>query len=88
MEEGAGRRGIPSLLKSPVVAETEATFLSLQQEHIASDITQLVGWTPLIELKRIAEKDNVNARIVGKLECYQPLCSVKDRSALRYLSRV
>jgi cysteine synthase A len=49
---------------------------------------QLVGWTPLIELKRIAEKDNVNARIVGKLECYQPLCSVKDRSALRYLSRV
>ncbi|KAG0512801.1 hypothetical protein BDA96_10G045600 [Sorghum bicolor] len=85
MEEGAGRRGIPSLLKSPVVAETEATFLSLQQEHIASDITQLVGWTPLIELKRIAEKDNVNARIVGKLECYQPLCSVKDRSALRMI---
>jgi len=42
MEEGAGRRGIPSLLKSPVVAETEATSLSLQQEHIASDITQVM----------------------------------------------
>ncbi|RLN11292.1 hypothetical protein C2845_PM09G02980 [Panicum miliaceum] len=41
------------------------------------------GWTPLIEVKRIAQKDEGNARIIGKLECYQPLCSVKDRSALR-----
>lgn len=47
-------------------------------------LLQLVGWTPLVELKRIAQKDNVDARVVGKLECYQPLCSVKDRSALRY----
>jgi cysteine synthase A len=51
MEEGTGRRGIPSLLKSPVPAETEAT--SLQQEHIASDITQVrssylvsLSWAP------------------------------------------
>jgi hypothetical protein len=44
---------------------------------------QLIGWTPLIELKRIAGKDGVDARIVGKVEAYQPLCSVKDRSALR-----
>uniref|UniRef100_A0A0D3GCV8 Tryptophan synthase beta chain-like PALP domain-containing protein n=1 Tax=Oryza barthii TaxID=65489 RepID=A0A0D3GCV8_9ORYZ len=72
MEEG-GRRGIPSLLNS-----------SSSDEHIATDITQLVGWTPLIELNRIVRKDGVNARIVGKLESYQPLCSVKDRSALRY----
>lgn len=44
---------------------------------------QLIGWTPLIELKLIANKDGVDARIVGKMEAYQPLCSVKDRSALR-----
>ena len=44
---------------------------------------QLIGWTPLIELKRIAGKEGVDARIVGKVEAYQPLCSVKDRSALR-----
>jgi cysteine synthase A len=51
MEEGAGRRGIPSLLKSPVPAEIEAA--SLQQEHIASDITQVrpsylvsLSWAP------------------------------------------
>ncbi|RCV20667.1 hypothetical protein SEVIR_4G072600v4 [Setaria viridis] len=83
MEEEEGRRGIPALLRSPSTPETEAA--SAHQEHIASDITQLVGWTPLIELKRIAEKDQVNARIVGKLEWYQPLCSVKDRSALRMI---
>ncbi|XP_015693915.1 cysteine synthase-like isoform X3 [Oryza brachyantha] len=73
MEE-EGRRGIPSLLKS-----------TSSDEHIATDITQLVGWTPLIELNRIARKDGINARIVGKLESYQPLCSVKDRSALRMI---
>ncbi|CAL5036787.1 unnamed protein product [Urochloa decumbens] len=81
MEQEEGRRGIPSLLKPPSPPESEAS--SLQQEHIASDIIQLVGWTPLIELKRITQKDEASARIVGKLEYYQPLCSVKDRSALR-----
>ena len=44
---------------------------------------QLIGWTPLIELKRIGGKDGVDARIIGKAEAYQPLCSVKDRCALR-----
>ncbi|KAK3131615.1 hypothetical protein QOZ80_6AG0508830 [Eleusine coracana subsp. coracana] len=82
MEEEEWRRGIPSLLKSPSPAETEAGCL---QEYIASDITQLVGWTPLIELNRITNKGNLNVRIVGKLESYQPLCSVKDRSALRMI---
>jgi len=72
-ETGDGRRGVPSLLGGGGIG----------QEHIASDVTQLIGWTPLIELKRIAGKDGVGARIVGKIEAYQPLCSVKDRSALR-----
>ena len=44
---------------------------------------QLIGWTPLVEMKNIAKKDGVAARLVGKMEAYQPLCSVKDRSALR-----
>lgn len=76
-EEDEGRRGVPSLLRPS--ADT--------QEHIASDITQLVGWTPLVELNRITGKgkDAMAARVVGKLELYQPLCSVKDRSALRMI---
>ncbi|KAI5059629.1 hypothetical protein GOP47_0025948 [Adiantum capillus-veneris] len=53
-----------------------------QNENIASDVTQLIGWTPLVELKNIASKEGAVARIVGKLECQQPLGSVKDRIAL------
>jgi cysteine synthase A len=78
--EGIGRRGLPSLLGS-----SSSESGGIGQEHIASDITQLIGWTPLVELKRIASKDGIDARIVGKVEAYQPLCSVKDRSALRFL---
>ncbi|CAL5036789.1 unnamed protein product [Urochloa decumbens] len=81
-EEEVGRRGVPSLLKSSSIS---SDGVAGQEEHIASDITQLIGWTPLIELKRIASKDGVDARIVGKMEAYQPLCSVKDRSALRMI---
>ncbi|KAF0934172.1 hypothetical protein E2562_023433 [Oryza meyeriana var. granulata] len=72
MEMQEGRKGIPSLLSS-------------QGECIASNITQLIGWTPLIELKNIAKKDGIAARLVGKIEPYQPLSSVKDRSALRLI---
>lgn len=72
MEVQEGRKGIPFLLSS-------------QGECIASNITQLIGWTPLIELKNIAEKEGIGARLIGKIEPYQPLSSVKDRSALRCL---
>ncbi|CAD6337696.1 unnamed protein product [Miscanthus lutarioriparius] len=78
--EEAGRRGIPSLLYPSSYACSEG-----QQEYIVSDVTQLIGWTPLIELKRIGGKDGVDARIIGKAEAYQPLCSVKDRCALRMI---
>ncbi|BAH91592.1 Os02g0222100, partial [Oryza sativa Japonica Group] len=72
VEMQEGRKGVPSLLSS-------------QGECIASNITQLIGWTPLIELKNIAKKDGIAARLVGKIEPYQPLSSVKDRSALRLI---
>ncbi|KAK3152528.1 hypothetical protein QOZ80_2BG0160210 [Eleusine coracana subsp. coracana] len=72
MEVHEGRKGIPCLLSS-------------QGECIASNITQLIGWTPLIELKNIAKKDGIDARLIGKIEPYQPLSSVKDRSALRLI---
>lgn len=70
------RRGLSSLI-SPHEEEG--------RENIAADIIQLVGWTPLIELKSIVEKDRLHIRLVAKLESYQPLCSVKDRGALKMI---
>jgi cysteine synthase A len=44
---------------------------------IAEDITQLIGGTPLVRLKKLGA--GLNADIVAKLEFFNPLSSVKDR---------
>ena len=47
---------------------------------IAEDITQLIGNTPLVKLKRLS--DEPGATIVAKLESFNPGGSVKDRIGL------
>lgn len=42
---------------------------------------QLVGYTPLLELGHIEKNHDVQARILGKLEYYNPAGSIKDRIA-------
>src|SRR6202521_2531417 len=44
---------------------------------IYDDITQSIGHTPLIRLRRVV--DDAKATVVGKLENFNPLWSVKDR---------
>ena len=44
-------------------------------------VDQLVGHTPLLELKRVEEAHEVSARILGKLEFFNPAGSIKDRIA-------
>ncbi len=48
---------------------------------IAQNITDLIGNTPLLELNRLmaATGENTNARILAKLEYFNPAGSVKDR---------
>lgn len=48
---------------------------------IYESVDQLVGHTPLLELKHIEQAHEVNARILGKLELFNPAGSIKDRIA-------
>ena len=50
--------------------------------NIYTSITQLVGKTPLFEIKNYEEKNGLKARVLVKLEYYNPAQSVKDRIAL------
>ena len=44
-------------------------------------IIDTVGHTPLVELKRIEEKYNLKAKVIAKVESFNPAGSVKDRIA-------
>ena len=49
--------------------------------RIYTSVDQLIGRTPLLELTRIEQEENLPARILAKLECLNPAGSVKDRAA-------
>ena len=49
---------------------------------IYQNLTDLVGGTPLLELRRIEQKEGLKARLAAKLEGFNPGGSVKDRIAL------
>ncbi|MDX2271250.1 MAG: cysteine synthase A [Cyanobacteriota bacterium] len=50
--------------------------------NIAENITQLIGRTPLVQLNRIPQSEGCQARILVKLESFNPAASVKDRIAV------
>ena len=50
--------------------------------RIASSIEELIGHTPLVELRAFEKRHDLEARVVAKLERQNPAGSVKDRAAL------
>ena len=52
---------------------------------IYKNITELIGRTPLMEVTNIEQEKQLKARILIKLEYFNPAGSVKDRAALRMI---
>ena len=46
---------------------------------IAKNITELIGHTPMMELSNYEKSRSLQAKVLAKLECFNPAGSVKDR---------
>ncbi|MCE5284236.1 MAG: pyridoxal-phosphate dependent enzyme, partial [Pelosinus sp.] len=46
---------------------------------IANNLTELIGNTPLLELNNFSKAQGLGAKVIAKLEYFNPLSSVKDR---------
>ena len=55
-------------------------------EKIAKKLTDLVGNTPLLELSNYNKNNDLKARLIVKIESFNPAGSVKDRIALAFVS--
>ena len=53
--------------------------------HIYHSITEMVGHTPLLQLKKLARHYDTQANLLAKCEFYNPLFSIKDRIALQMI---
>jgi len=52
--------------------------------HIASNILDVIGHTPMVRINRIT-RGVVSARVVAKLETFNPGNSIKDRMAVKMI---
>ncbi len=54
--------------------------------NIKSNLTELIGNTPLLELKHVEAAKELQAEVVAKVEFFNPGGSVKDRIAYAMIS--
>ena len=55
--------------------------------NYVSNMTQLIGNTPLLALENLAVKHGLKAKLMAKLEQFNPAGSAKDRVALEMINR-
>lgn len=53
----------------------------MKMSKIYKNLTDLIGNTPLLELSNYNKENNLGARLIAKLEYFNPMGSVKDRIA-------
>lgn len=58
----------------------------MSKERIFHNLTELIGNTPLLEPQNFSKKRSISARILAKLEYFNPLGSVKDRIGYAMIS--
>lgn len=49
---------------------------------VYNSILETIGATPIVRLNKFAAHHQLNIELMAKLECFNPLCSLKDRIAL------
>lgn len=55
--------------------------------NIVPSVTELIGRTPLLELRRYSAAHELPTALLGKLECMNPAGSAKDRVAARMIAQ-
>jgi cysteine synthase A len=67
-----------AVASKPTIADAASAHLP-GRGRIYDSITETIGDTPLVRLDRIAKEKGVKATLIGKLEFFNPIASVKDR---------
>jgi cysteine synthase A len=70
------------LFHTPPAGATFAQKNNYIMAKIFTQLTDLIGNTPLLEVASYAKSKEINARLLAKLEYFNPAGSVKDRIAL------
>uniref|UniRef100_UPI003784C547 cysteine synthase A n=1 Tax=Methylocella sp. TaxID=1978226 RepID=UPI003784C547 len=67
------------MAQAAVKAESPAPAHAPGRGRIYNSITETIGDTPLVRLAKIEREKGLKARLLAKLEFFNPLASVKDR---------
>jgi cysteine synthase len=77
------------MVMAPLAAKPIERFVIAQlpgRGRIYDSITDTIGDTPLVRLKKIAAEKGVKANLLAKLEFFNPIASVKDRIGVHMIA--